>query len=264
MEYKKPLPGLKTITMPKISILLPTYNGGLYIEEAIKSVLGQTYQDWELLILDDASTDNTEQISTRYSKIDHRIIYIKNERNLRLAKNLNKGLLLSSGEIIARIDEDDTWIDTNKLKKQAGTLITNNSVLVGTHFEIVDDKNNLIRTVTPPLDDNSIRKIILSYNPFCHSSVIFDKKSAIRVGGYNDKIPYGEDYDLWLKLGRLGTLSIIPSIAVKYLQRDGNMSSKHNKLGQIKFICRILYTHAWHYPNKIKAFLSFIKYIVSK
>lgn len=255
----------KIIYMPKISILLPTYNGALYIEEAIESVLKQTYQDWELIILDDQSTDSTGEISKKYEKLDPRIKYVRNEKNLRLPANLNKGISLAHGSLIARIDEDDVWVDTDKLKKQMEFFDNGNDyVLVGASFEVVDEEGKNIRNVFPPTEDAAIRKIFLTYNPFCHSSVIFKKGTVEKVGGYDSSIKYGEDYDLWLKMGRLGRMAILPSISVRYLQRKGNMSSKHTVMDQIKFHVVMLAKHGGHYPNLMRALSRLIFYTIKK
>lgn len=249
--------------MTKISILLPTYNGALYIEEAIKSVITQTYNDWELIILDDASTDDTGKISKEYAELDQRIIYVKNETNLRLVKNLNKGLSLAKGSFIARIDEDDIWTDIDKLKKQMEVFDKdNNCVLVGTYFEVVDEGGKHIRNITPPLDDKSIRKIILLYNPFGHSTVIFKKAEVMKIGGYDKAIKYGEDYDLWLRLGMVGAFAILPEITVRYLQRKSSMSGKHTKLKQIKFHTGLLIKYGKSYPNLLRSIAKLIYYAI--
>jgi teichuronic acid biosynthesis glycosyltransferase TuaG len=103
---------------PVISIILPTYNGATYISRAIESVAAQSYTDWELLVIGDGSTDTTAGIVAEYIKKDSRIQYVKNDSNLGIQKSLNRGLHLAQGKYIARIDDDDQWIDTEKLTKQ--------------------------------------------------------------------------------------------------------------------------------------------------
>jgi len=243
--------------MANISILLPTYNGSKYIEKAIKSVLQQSYKDWELIILDDASTDSTEAISIKYVGLDPRIKYIKNETNLRLAQNLNKGIKLSSGIFIARIDEDDIWIDRNKLSKQIDFLNKNpKCVLVGTGFEIIDEsgKKN-IRHVVSPTEDTLLRKIILRHNPFCHSSVLFRKLDVVKIGGYDQQVTYGEDWDLWLRLGVMGTLATLSDIMVRYLQRKTSMSHKHTIFRQFQFHLKLIFKNRKNYTGPYREVL---------
>ena len=125
-----------------VSILLPAYNGSKRIEGAIRSVIGQTYTNWELLVIDDGSIDKTAEIVDNFTKNDTRIKYIKNEFNLGIQKTLNYGLRESKGEYIARIDDDDIWCDKEKLNKQVDFLNTNpKCVLVGTGVIIVDKDN---------------------------------------------------------------------------------------------------------------------------
>ena len=102
---------------------MSTYNDSGYIGKAIKSVLSQSYDNFEFIIIDDSSQDNTEEIVKGFD--DGRIIYIKNEENKGLLFNLNKGINLAQGEYIARIDSDDWWIDKEKLKKQVDFLDNN-------------------------------------------------------------------------------------------------------------------------------------------
>src|SRR4030042_3106655 len=98
----------------KVSIILPTYNGGRFITKAIKSVLGQSFADYEFLIVDDGSTDNTPEIVKEFSRKDKRIRYVREETNQDFQQALNQGLQLAEGEYIARIDDDDIWIDEDK------------------------------------------------------------------------------------------------------------------------------------------------------
>lgn len=248
--------------MPKVSILLPTYNGAPYIKDALDSVLNQSYQDWELIVTDDASTDNTGEVVMEYANKDARISYVRNEKNLRLPGNLNKGLSLSSGEYIARIDEDDVWSDGDKLKKQVEFLDAHpNCVLIGTGFRMVDEHGMRIKDVISPAGDRPLRRAILSYNPFGHSTVLFRKKTALELGGYDAGIRYGEDYDLWLRLGQKGEFANLPEVCMRYLVRNG-MSKKWSKWKQVKFHAGLLLTYGPHYPGLLMAILRLGAYVI--
>jgi glycosyltransferase involved in cell wall biosynthesis len=239
--------------MAKVSILLPTYNGAKYVSKAVDSVLAQSYQDWELIVIDDASADNIIDIIKDYAGKDKRISFEQNKKNLGLPGNLNKGILMSSGEYIARIDQDDAWIDEGKLEKQVKFLDNHpDFVLIGTGYRIVDSRGAHIRDVAPIADDRSIRKNILSFNPFGHATVVFRKDPAIKIGGYNPNIRYGEDYDLWLRLGRKGMMANIPEISMQYLVSDG-MSNKHNRWKQAKFHMGLLFKYGMNYPGLLRA-----------
>jgi glycosyltransferase involved in cell wall biosynthesis len=103
---------------PLVSVILPTYNRVKYIRKAIESVLGQTYRNLELIIINDGSNDKTSKVIYGFAKKDQRVKTIKNETNIGLVKSLNKGITKSKGKYIARIDDDDVWSDKQKLEKQ--------------------------------------------------------------------------------------------------------------------------------------------------
>ena len=173
--------------MQLISIILPTHNGAVTIAAAISSIQAQTYQQWELIVINDGSTDETSDIVKKYQVDDARITLIEHPHNLGIQKALNQGLLLARGSFIARIDDDDRWGDTEKLSQQVAFLELNPEyVLVGTGVIVVDEvaKNELLRYI-PPQSDESIRRSILGKNFFVHSAVLFSKKSAQSVGGYD-------------------------------------------------------------------------------
>lgn len=241
----------------KVSILLPTYNGSAYIRSAIKSVLLQSYLDWELLVLDDGSNDNTEIIVKEYTEDDSRIIFLKNNTNLGIQKTLNIGLKEAKGEYIARIDDDDEWLNNDKLLNQVEFLDNNKDhVMVGTGVVVVDDKNVEQYRYLLPIQNKEIRAKILAKNCFAHSSVMFRKDGALNVNGYDESndTRHVEDYDLWLKLGTLGCLANLPSYSVKLTHREGSISSI-NKVEQFKKIIRIINKYKNLYPNYFKAML---------
>lgn len=240
-----------------VTIILPTYNGGKYIKRAIESILHQTFFNWELLIIDDGSKDNTEEVVKKYLDKDSRIVYLKNEVNLGIQKTLNKGLQSSNGEFIARIDDDDEWPDENKLKKQVEFLENNRDyVLVGTGVIVVgEDGQELFRYLMPETD-KEIRNKILSKNCFVHSSVVFKKNTALNFKGYNESkdTRHIEDYDLWLKLGNVGKLANLATFAVKFTLRDGSISSI-NKKEQFKKNTILIKKFKNDYPNYFLALI---------
>jgi glycosyltransferase involved in cell wall biosynthesis len=251
----------------KVSIILPTYNGSKYIKVAIESVLTQTFTLWELIVIDDGSNDNTEETINVYTLKDKRIIYLKNENNLGIQKTLNKGLKEAKGKYIARIDDDDEWIDKDKLEKQVDFLENNPSyVLVGTGVIVINEESLELFRYLLPKDDKSIRNKILSKNCFIHSSVVFKKDSALIFGGYNESndTKHIEDYDLWLKLGTVGKLSNLPIYAVKFTIRDDSISST-NKIGQFEKNINLLKRYKNKYPNyKVSMIKSNIRFLIYK
>ncbi len=238
-----------------VSIILPTYNGAGRISRAIESVLAQSYTEWELLVLDDGSPDDTEDLIKRMALKDKRIKYLKNEKNLGIQKTLNKGIDKANGEYIARIDDDDEWINKDKLKKQVEFMETHPEyVLVGTGFVACDDKGQEIFRYIPPSGDKEIRQEILSRNCFTHSSVFFRKDVALQSGGYSEKPEHKhiEDYVLWLKLGTLGKVCNLPIYGVRLILRPDSLSSE-NKITQFRESIKVIENFKKRYPNYLLA-----------
>lgn len=215
----------------KVSIHMCTYNRAQYIRQAIDSVLTQTFRDWELLIVDDASTDTTEEIVHSYT--DSRIVYIKNEVNLGITKNRNKALSLSQGEYVAVLDSDDYWTDTSKIEKQVAFLDQNiDYALIGTHMSIVDEDNAELKKIIYPTKNKTIHSLLLIKNLFCHSSVVYRKKEILELGGYNEQLPIWEDYDLWLRIGLTHKVANLPVFGTAYRKHGSQSNTDRIKIGQ--------------------------------
>jgi len=241
-----------------VSVILPTYNGAKRIQGAIESVLGQSYASWELLVIDDGATDNTDEIVARFTVNDHRIKYSKNDTNLGIQKTLNRGLAEAKGKYIARIDDDDVWIDIDKLKTQIEFLENNQDhVLIGTGFVAVDEKGKEVFKRLNSEDDKSIRDSILSINCFVHSGVVFNRDVALQCGGYSTTldVKHIEDYELWLKLGTLGKLANLPNYSVRLMLRAESISSK-NKATQLKKSIQLIRKFKDNYPNYVSSVMS--------
>lgn len=186
-----------------ISVILPAYNAELYLREAIDSVLTQTFTDFELIILNDGSTDQTENIILSY--VDSRIVYVKNEQNLGLIGTLNKGMALAKGKYIARMDADDICFP-ERFEKQIAFLENNKEYIIcGTsayrfHNDILDRK-----AFNVPLSDESIRVRLLFNSGFIHPSVMF-RADIVRKYHivFNEAYKYAEDYYFWMDLLKYG------------------------------------------------------------
>jgi glycosyltransferase involved in cell wall biosynthesis len=243
---------METVSPQLVSIIMPTYNGAQYIKRALQSVIDQSYQQWELIIIDDGSDDQTKTATAIANYLaDNRVMYLKNEKNLGIQKTLNRGLAQAKGEYIARIDDDDIWADPEKLRQQVDFLETRPQyVLVGTGTSIVDEEGKELIRYLLPQDDTAIRNKILGKNCFVHSSVMFKKSAALKVGGYNESraILHLEDYDLWLKLGTVGKLANLPLYAVIFTLRNEGLSSK-NKLHQAIKALSLAHTYRKKYPH---------------
>lgn len=245
----------------KISVILSTYNNAPYLERAVRSVLGQSYSDFEFIIINDNSQDNTEEILQTCD--DKRIVYIKNENTKGLIHNLNKGIDIATGEYIARIDGDDWWLDSDKLKKQVEFLDAHRDyALVGTWAKVYDQHVKELYQIKYATEWEDIRKKLLLKNFFVHSSVMFRKKIAEQCGRYHENEKFVEDYGLWLRMGLENKLGNIGECCVAYLHNEEGETQKNN-LRQIKANIKLVGEFRKKYPFYHLALLRWcMKYVV--
>lgn len=237
--------------MPSVSIILPTHNGAKFIRRAIESVRAQSIKDWELIVINDGSTDSTGTLVTEIGSIDNRIRVILFTENKGIQKALNEGLIQAKADHVARIDDDDVWADSKKLEKQLAFMATHpNCVLVGTGIIVQDEQGNELYRFLNPVKDQQIRSRIIYRNCFSHSTVLFRKSAAMKFNGYDESeaTKHAEDYDLWLKLGTIGIFENLPEYAVRFTTRAGAISNS-NKLDQFRKQLAITKSYEGRYPN---------------
>jgi glycosyltransferase involved in cell wall biosynthesis len=184
-------------------------------------VLRQDYKNYELIIINDGSTDLTQTIINEYAKRDDRIIPIK-QKNAGLVATLNKGIGLARGIYIARIDGDDPWME-GKLTDQISELEKDERlVLIGGGFEIIDENGYYIETIFPPTRDEDIRRTLMLRNTFGHAGVIYRKDAIVKAGLYSNQCGPTEDYDMWIKLSSIGRLKNLAHPVYRYrIHRNG-------------------------------------------
>ncbi|MBU1160254.1 MAG: glycosyltransferase [Patescibacteria group bacterium] len=186
------------MSSPKITVLMPVYNCEKYLNEAIDSILNQTFKDFEFLIINDGSIDKSLEIIKKYK--DNRIKIINNEKNLGIVKTLNRGLKLASGKYIARMDADDISMP-ERFEKQIEFLEKNTDiVLVGTAFNVINENGKLIEKRILPTSPEEIKKKLIKANILCHPSVMFIKKICSQIGLYDENWQYVEDYDFYFRV----------------------------------------------------------------
>lgn len=188
----------------KVSVIMAAYNAEKYIKYAIDSVINQTYNNWELIICDDCSTDNTNEIVKEYSLIDSRIKLIRNDTNSRQSKSRNNAFEKSNGQYIIVLDADDS-MQEDKIKKQVLFLENNPQYsFVGTNAYIIDDNNKITGTIVK-LSNPKESKVIRNKG-FVYSSIMVRRDVFEKIGGYtvSSITKTGEDYDLICKIYQEG------------------------------------------------------------
>ncbi|PPS40646.1 glycosyltransferase family A protein [Chroococcidiopsis sp. TS-821] len=198
--------------MPKVSVLMSVYNGEIYLQGAIESILKQTFQDFEFLIINDGSKDSTPQILSEHAAKDPRIVVIHNETNIGLDRSLNKGIERACGEYLARIDADDLSLP-ERLQQQVAFLDAHTEIgAVGTAVEIIDERGVSVGKEYPPVKPESVKVSLLINNYLHHCSMMLRTHLVRQVGGYDETKRYVEDYDLWWRLSRVSGVANLPDV----------------------------------------------------
>jgi glycosyltransferase involved in cell wall biosynthesis len=203
---------------------MPVYNGDKYLREAIDSILNQTFEDFEFIIINDASTDETLSILNSYA--DSRMKIHINKRNLGVAKSLNIGLRMAKGKYIARQDADDISMP-NRLATQVDFLDRHpDYAAVGTLAKIINENSEEMLLFKRPTKDIDIRKFLEKDNCMIHGSVMIRISSLIEVGFYDEEMERSQDYELWLRLAKRYHMKNISDFL--YCRRKQNRNSSIN------------------------------------
>ena len=208
---------------PLVSVLLSVYNAEKYIQQALQSIYSQSFQDFEIIIVDDASTDGTADILQQMR--DSRTIIYRNNTNIGLTKSLNVGLKFCRGDYIARMDADDISMP-ERFEKQVSVLNSDpNCAAVGSCFQWIDECGTLLEVGKLPTTPEKIRERMLIYNAMVHGAVMVRKSVLLSVGGYDEKYTCSQDYDLWLRLSEIASLRNIDEILYCLRRRSDSIST---------------------------------------
>ena len=249
---------------PKVSVLIVTWNRAQLIGRAIESVIEQTFRDWEIIVVDDGSTDATQGIVKEWAKKETRIRYFRREHIGRIAVVSNFGLKQARGEYIAILDDDDSWADPEKLKKQVEFLDKNPEYVgCGGGFIVIDKDGREGGRFFKPERDEDIKKRALIANPMVNSTSLFRRKTAEKIGFYDETLPEFADWDFWLKMGLAGKLRNFQEYFAYYLMW-GRGSSFSKQEGTTYSALKIVRRYKNKYPNYNPAlFLAFTYYLYS-
>ena len=209
----------------RVTVLMPVYNGERFLREAIDSILNQSYQDFEFLIIDNASTDQSRNIVLSYN--DKRIQFIQNSENLGLEKSLNKGIRQAKGEYIVRMDCDDISLP-QRLQKQIDFMDTNPRVAVcGSWVETFGDDNNIWKF---PLNNEEICCGLLFYSALAHPSVVLRKDLFVDNKFFYDELQrfeWAEDYELWVRISQKHELANIGEVLLLHCLHECNVGVRY-------------------------------------
>jgi glycosyltransferase involved in cell wall biosynthesis len=233
---------------------MPVYNGGDYLKEAIDSILNQTYTHFEFIIINDGSTDNSEEIILSYK--DSRIIYVKNPENYKLIKTLNIGFSIAKGCYIARMDADDIS-HLNRLQKQVQFLEENEEYgLVGSGVNLLNGQNK--SQLLYHTDHESLKFALAFYCPFIHPSVMIRKTIIENMEMvFDERFVHAEDYELWTRLAFKTKMANLPEYLLDYRVHDSQISSQHN-IHQIELAISIRKKYLFNYFSEVSDGLAYI------
>ena len=209
----------------KISILLPVFNEEQYIEESLKSVIDSSYKNFEIVVVDDGSTDSTILKIKNFN--DPRVI-VYSKTNSGLIESLNYGIKKCKNDIIMRMDGDDV-LDINKIRKQIHAFESSKAILLGTDAYLFNQKG-VYGEISLPRTHSEIVNLMLQLKPgIIHGTTMFYKSAIEKVGMYSDNLKHAEDFDLFLRLSKLGRLSNVNEKLYGIRKHNSNISHTNAK-----------------------------------
>lgn len=209
---------------PLVSVIMPVYNSEAHLREAIESILNQSYQDFEFILINDGSIDKSEAIIQSYR--DDRIVYVKNEYNLGISRTRNKALRLAKGFYIVMADSDDISLPT-RIEIQLNFLQKNPEIdILGGQLLLINSTGKEGGTWNYPISSEQIQKAILKSCCIAQPTVMIKRQVLVSVNGYSTLNMVGEDYHLWLRLTKNHLAYNLPELLVKYRIHAANISRK--------------------------------------
>ena len=216
---------------PKLTVLMSVYNGDKFLERAIESILNQTYQDFEFIIINDGSIDNSIQILKKYEQTDKRICVYEQE-NKGLIASLNRGCRLARGEYIARMDADDISLP-RRFEKQINYLDSHTEIgILGTWANVIDIQGNPKDVLCFPISDILIKWSLIFKNCIVHPSVMMRRIIVENLNCYRPQALHVEDYDLWTRALKITQIANLPEILLSYTNHGDSICTQHSETQQ--------------------------------
>lgn len=232
---------------PRVSVVMAAYNYGQYIAQAIQSVVDQSYADWELIVVDDGSTDDTREVASRFLG-DRRIRYHYQENRGQPSAE-NAGIALSKADYIAFLDADDLWLNT-KLEKQIPRLEESPELgLIYSRRLMIDPRGRRLKANSNPCFRGSVLPALFQQNFICFSSSVVRRRAIEEAGGFNEEYRHANDYDLWLRLALKHQFDYVDEPLVCYRTGHPNLTSHGDR--QLQTAIRIMERFCDSHPHAI-------------
>ena len=250
--------------MPKVSVLMGIYNCADTLEEAVDSIINQTFTDWELIMCDDCSTDNTLEVAQKIAEKDSRIKVIKNEKNLTLAPTLNRCIEVASGKYVARMDGDDIC-DPTRFEKEIEILEEHNEyAIVSCQMNLFDNKG-IYRVIE--YKEKPQKQDFITGSQFCHAGCMIRTESIKAVGGYSESMNYKrvEDYDLWVRMYKAGYIGYNIQEPLYSMRDDRNALSRRtfeSRKNEARVVKNVYKWFNMPKKNMIRVIIPIIKWLV--
>lgn len=214
-----------TVREPVVSVVMPVYQAAAFLAEAIESLLAQSHPDFELIAVDDGSTDGSDRILEHFAKRDARVLVVRT-RHEGVIRARNAGLALARAPFIACMDADDVSLP-ERLSLQVSALTSRPEVVcIGGAFDVIDASNRLLHRVLQPCDHAAILSMALQgRSPICGSNAMFRRGEVLAIGGYDEAASFVEDLELWLRLAEIGRLANLPDVISRVRFHDASQSA---------------------------------------
>ena len=214
---------------PAISVVLPVYNAEAYVREAVESILAQSFTDFELIVINDGSTDGSGAILRELAARDTRIVLLERP-NGGLISALNEGIESARADLIARMDADDVAMPERFALQHARMVQEPELAVLGSFTRVMDKTGNIIRLDEYPLTPKAIARCLERGCPVAHPTVMMRRNAVLEAGGYRKAFSHAEDYDLWLRMSELGyAIANLPQPLLNYREHGANVSVVHRE-----------------------------------
>jgi glycosyltransferase involved in cell wall biosynthesis len=217
------------LTMPRVSVIIANHNGGAFLVPAVRSILAQNYRDFDVIAIDDGSSDSSVSVLNDMASRDAKLKVVA-RANKGLTPSLNDLARMVDAPLIARMDADDIALP-DRLEKQVRFFDANpNYVLLGSAYEFIDELGRRFHVMRPPVDNPTLQQHCLSgRTPICHPTAMFRRDAFERAGGYDESYRVAQDLDLWLRLGEIGPMACVPDVLLQYRMHVGSVSEKRQQ-----------------------------------